>query len=57
MCVCRISIAVLSTIVIDAAIVILMMCLCVKDPMNFGAILRGAFFLGADRVIATAKNW
>ena len=28
-----------------------------KDPMNFGAILRVAFFLGAERVIATAKNW
>lgn len=28
-----------------------------QDPMNFGAILRGGFFLGADRVIATAKNW
>ena len=25
--------------------------------MNFGAILRAAFFLGADRVITTAKNW
>ena len=28
-----------------------------QDPMNFGAILRVAFFLGAERVIATAKNW
>jgi 21S rRNA (GM2251-2'-O)-methyltransferase len=28
----------------------------IQDPMNFGAILRVAFFLGAERVIATAKN-
>lgn len=25
--------------------------------MNLGAILRCAFYLGVDRVVATAKNW
>ena len=29
----------------------------VQDPMNLGAILRCAFYLGVDRVIVTAKNW
>jgi 21S rRNA (GM2251-2'-O)-methyltransferase len=28
----------------------------IQDPMNFGAILRAAFFLGADRVVTTARN-
>lgn len=27
-----------------------------QDPMNFGAVLRCAYFLGVDRVVATAKN-
>lgn len=28
-----------------------------KDPMNLGAILRGAYFLGVDRVITSGKRW
>ena len=33
------------------------MCTHMQDPMNLGAILRCAFYLGVDRVIVTAKNW
>lgn len=32
-------------------------CIYLQDPMNFGAILRCAFFLGAEKVITTAKHW
>ncbi|KAL5478040.1 hypothetical protein EMCRGX_G024915 [Ephydatia muelleri] len=28
----------------------------IQDPMNMGAILRCAFFLGVDRIVATFKN-
>lgn len=28
-----------------------------QDPMNFGAILRCVFFLGAEGVLTTTKNW
>ena len=28
-----------------------------QDPMNLGAILRSAYYLGVDRVIASRHNW
>ncbi|KAK7060095.1 Ribose methyltransferase [Halocaridina rubra] len=28
----------------------------IQDPMNFGAILRSAYFLGVDRVLASKEN-